>query len=92
MGRLSSDLKDMGYERTERESPFDEEGTLWSKGYEVVCDQTGIVVRSDGTSFRGERRTDEETVYRYRNSGEVKLPGGYLGKYEWGETEGGFRY
>lgn len=93
MARLSSDLKSMGYERTERESPFDEDGILWSKGYEVVCDKTGIVIRNDsGSSFQGERDTDEREVYRYRNSEKVKLIGGYTSSYHWGEEDGRFFY
>lgn len=90
MEKLSSDLKSMGYERTEQDSPFDEEGTLWSKGYEAVCDKTGIVIRGDGSSFRG--RDSDEPVYRYQNSGKAKLIGGYTGSYNWGETDAGFRY
>jgi hypothetical protein len=95
MGVLSDDLKGMGYEPTEKESPFDENGRLWTKGYELVCDETGIVIDKDhgasGSSFRGERQSSEKT-YRYRNSGKVKLIGGFLGNYEWGETEDGFVY
>jgi len=96
MGVLSDDLKNMGYEPTEKESPFDEDGRLWTKGYELVCDETGIVIRKDGdSSFRGERQSSssKETVYRYRNSDKVKLPGGFTGSYDWGKDEDSrFRY
>lgn len=92
MGTLSDDLLDLGYERTEKESPFDDDGTLWTKGYELVCDETGIVIRKDGSSFRPNGSSDRE-VYRYRNSEKVKLIGGFLGNYHWGEDEDGrFRY
>jgi hypothetical protein len=78
----------MGYEPTGEESPFDEEGTLWTKGYELVCDKTGAVIRNDGSDnfFRGERGREEE-VYRYQNSEKVKLIGGYTSSYEWGTDE-----
>lgn len=93
MGVLSDDLDKLGYEPTEQESPFDENGTLWTKGYELVCDETGGVIRKDsGSSFRGERQHSGEEVYRYHNSGKVRMPGGYVGSYEWGKSEDGFRY
>lgn len=91
MGVLSDDLRNLGYSRTEKESPFDDDGELWTKGYELVCDETGIVIRKDGNSFQSDD-DDERKVYRYRNSERVKLIGGFLGTFEWGETEDGFRY
>lgn len=88
MGVLSGDLRDLGYSRTERESPFDDDGTLWTKGYELVCDETGIVIRTDGDDrpFRHKRNGDEPT-YRYRNSDKVKLAGGHSSNYEWGSDD-----
>lgn len=80
MGTLSRDLANLGYEPTDRESPFDESGQLWTKGYELVCDETGFVIRKDGENpFRGRRRRDEfqpREVERYDNSGKVKLTDG----------------
>lgn len=52
MGTLSSDLKDLGYERTERESPFDDDGELWTNSYELVCDETGFVLRKDEKKWK----------------------------------------
>lgn len=52
MGTLSTDLKDLGYERTERESPFDERGELWTNSYELVCDETGFVIRKDEKKWK----------------------------------------
>ena len=93
MGVLSDDLEGLGYERTEKESPFDEDGTLWTKGYELVCDQTGIVIRKDsGSSFRGERQNPSKKVYRYHNSNKVRMPGGYVGSYDWGHDGERFTY
>jgi len=91
MGYLSTDLREMGYERTEKESPFDEDGILWSKGYEAICDQTGFVIREGENPFRGERESSER-VYRYRNSNEVKLAGGYVSSYDWGRNDTKFYY
>jgi hypothetical protein len=92
MGALSKELRDLGYERTERESPFDESGELWTNSYELVCDATGFVIRKD-TSRSKEERVSEEKVYTYRNSEKVKLYGGYVSSYDWGETEeSGFTY
>jgi hypothetical protein len=95
MGVLSDDLERLGYEPTDRDSPFDDDGYLWTKGYELVCDETGGVIRKDsGSSFRGERQSSEEKVYRYYNSEKVRMPGGYVGSYNWGtdEESGRFRY
>lgn len=91
MGALSTDLKEMGYEPTDKESPFDEDGSLWTKGFELVCDETGAVIRPGDRSFQSEQ--EDNTVYRYRNSEKVKLIGGFLGNYHWGEDgDGRFRY
>jgi len=86
MGTLSSDLSELGYERTERESPFDEDGELWTKGYEMVCDQTGFVIRSEN-DVAIHFEDGEKEVYRYRNSGTVKMAGGHVSSYDWGEDE-----
>jgi hypothetical protein len=92
MGTLSSELKKLGYERTEKESPFEEGATLWTKGFEAVCDETGIVIRDgDDDAFETEY-DDPETVYRYYHSEKVKLPGGFSSKYDWGTEGDRFRY
>lgn len=91
MGVLSDDLREMGYDPTDRESPFDDNGKLWTKGYEAVCDETGIVIRDEGdSSFQGER--DNKETHRYRNSEKVKLLGGYVSSYDWGRNGDGFNY
>jgi hypothetical protein len=90
MGVLSRDLRDLGYSRTERESPFDENGELWTKGYELVCDQTGIVIRgSSDTSFQRDEEQNSDETYRYQNSKRVKLCGGYVRPYSWGKDDSG---
>lgn len=91
MGVLATELRDMGYERTERESPFDEQGELWTNSFELVCDETGIVIRKDGGA-PDDADEMERTIYRYRNSEEVKLIGGHMSNYDWGQTENGFTY
>lgn len=47
MGRLADDLRETGYERTEKQSPFHDSGELWTNSYELVCDETAIVIRKD---------------------------------------------
>lgn len=95
MGRLSEDLRDMGFTPTGKESPVDEDGTLWSKGHEIVCDETAVVI--DGNHHVPEEHDEVETnrgrvVYRYRNSENVKMPGGYTGSYDWGKRDERFQY
>ena len=97
MGRLASDLKNMGFERTERESPVDEAGTLWSNGYELVCDETGTIIDGNHHVAPDSDSDDHEMhcgelVFRYQTSKRVKLPGGYTGSYHWGESDGRFTY
>jgi hypothetical protein len=47
MGRLSNELREIGYEPTEKQSPFHDNGQLWRNSYEYVCDETAIVIRKD---------------------------------------------
>lgn len=89
---LSSDLKELGYEPTEQESPFDDDGVLWTNSYELVCDETGIVLRKGcERDLRSSNERDEE-VYTYRNTDTAKLLGGFVSSYSWGETDNGFTY
>lgn len=86
MPALSDDLSDLGYEPTGRESPFDEDGYLWTMGHELVCDETGIVISKDNRRDP-QKDDDSRRVYRYRHSGRVKMPGGYVSSYDWGRDE-----
>ena len=79
MGVLSTDLDDLGYQVTERESPFHDDGQLWKNSYEYVCDETGIVIRKDGSGDT--RESDEDERHTYQNTGTVKLYGGYVRPY-----------
>ncbi|AGM11370.1 hypothetical protein M199_gp040 [Halogranum tailed virus 1] len=95
MGQLDKDLKSQGFERTERSSPFHDDGTLWANSHELVCDETGIVVRSQADLQQEEKTVAElsESTPRYSNSGRVILPGGHKHVYDWGEDdEGEFIY
>lgn len=97
MNALSKELRDLGYERTERESPFDESGELWTNSYELVCDATGFVIRKDSSAIRlngqAGSASENEKVYTYRNSEKVKLYGGYVSSYDWGDDDdGNFSY
>lgn len=89
-GRLSDDLRKMGFITTGEESPINEDGTVWRNGVEAVCDETGVII--DGNHYNDETE-DEKEVYRYRNSGKVKMNGAFLNNFDWGEDERNvFRY
>lgn len=98
MGYLSDDLQEMGFVTTGEESPIDENGTVWRKGIEAVCDETGVVI--DGNHYSPEESDTNdveihcgEQVHRYRNSERVKLNGAFLGNFDWGDDgESTFRY
>lgn len=98
MGRLSDDLQGMGFVTTGEESPIDENGTIWRKGIESVCDETGVVI--DGNHHAPSEHDDNEEkefqrgqrVHRYRNSEKVKLNGAFLGNFDWGDDGDRFRY
>lgn len=79
MSALSDDLRKLGYEPTDRESPFDEDGRLWSNGSELVCDETAIVVDGDHRGGDGER--DQRDRFRYPNSRRVRMIGGFFSVY-----------
>lgn len=53
MANLADDLKRMGYTPTDKESPFSEDGTLWTNGTELVCDETAIVLDEDSPEISG---------------------------------------
>lgn len=99
MEDISDDLRDMGFVTTGEESPVCEEGTLWSDGSELVCDKTATVIDGNHHSSSEDdeeedttERLNGERVYRYHNSENVKLPGGYTGSYDWGEDDDRFGY
>jgi len=84
MGALSNDLRKMGFERTEQESPFHEYGIMWAYSFELVCDETGIVIRG-GEDMRDNIRSVaelSEPTPRYTHSKKVILPGGFSQAYE----------
>lgn len=91
MQALARELRSLGYERTERESPFDEDGTLWTNSYELVCDQTAEVIRKDEQSTQ---ITEDDSFERheYYNSGNVRMMGGYSSSYDWGDDGDEFLY
>jgi hypothetical protein len=93
MRPLARELRHSGYERTERESPFHDEGTLWTNSYELVCDKTAQVIRKDG----GTESTDSDSSssferHEYYNSENPRMMGGYVSAYDWGHEENNFRY
>jgi len=92
MGRLTDDLRRMGFTTTNQESPIDEDGVVWRKGVERVCDETGVVIDGNHSPKESDSTADGER-HRYRNSGRVKLNGAFLGNFSWGDDgENRFRY
>jgi hypothetical protein len=96
MRPLEKELKSLGYERTEQESPFDEDGELWTNSFEFVCDKTLIVYRKGETKSTKKQDTDswpKGDRHSYQNSDTTKMVGGYIRPYEWGHNEDGrFEY
>jgi hypothetical protein len=96
MRPLAKELRSLGYERTERESPFDEDGELWTNSFELVCDKTAAVVRKEEPQHMTDKRDDswpDGDRHTYPKSGRVKMAGGYVGSYEWGHNDDGrFEY
>lgn len=87
MEEIAAGLTDEGFIPTDRESPVHEEGVLWTNGDEMVCNRTSVVIDGDHNPYDPSSDDDRETrcgevVYRYENSENVKLPGGYTGSYE----------
>jgi len=80
MGRLSDDLKEMGYEPTDKDSPFDERGRLWTNGVELVCDETAIVI--DGEYRDGGDDAGDREYFRYPNAGKMRMIGGLMYNYK----------
>lgn len=80
---IEKNLEERGYERTENESPFHDDGVLWSNSHELVCDETGFVIDdSSRTEASEEQSTSElgaESVPQYEHSGRVILPGANKG-------------
>lgn len=96
MRPLAKELRSLGYERTERESPFDEEGQLWSNSFELVCDKTGAVIRKEESQYTPDEHEGswpDDDRHSYSESGLMKMAGGYIGSYDWGhDDDGRFEY
>jgi|APHM01.1.fsa_nt_gi hypothetical protein len=93
MHAFARELRDDGYERTGRESPFDEDGELWTNSYELVCDKTGMVIRKDGGNKSSNEKEDTMVErHEYYNSGNTRMIGGYVSAYDWGHDGDSFSY
>jgi hypothetical protein len=87
MHALARELRELGYERTERESPFHDDGTLWTNSYELICDKTCSVIRKDNSnqqsvSKQPDWREDFER-HEYYGSEKTRMMGGYVSAYDW---------
>jgi len=92
MSSLSKELYNNGYNKTEQESPFHDNGTLWKNSHEIVCDETGIVIRNPEEYTLKQNNSENKRVPRYENSENVILPGGMQHAYQWGDSNGTFVY
>jgi len=89
MSKLAKDLRKEGYNPTNGDSPFAENGKLWYNSYEVVCDETGMVL--DGDVFRRSKNSTDNSRETYYNSGKVRLYGGFEEAYDWNQiNESGY--
>lgn len=85
MTELHAGLRDEGFVPTDQESPVHEDGMLWTNGVELVCNKTSTVI--DGNHHIDDDDEEEietrcgDRVYRYQNSENVKLIGGYVSNY-----------
>ena len=87
-GPLSDDLASDGYRRTQSAcKEADCGGLLWYSENILVCDRcsTSIDLEARRSSSRTEDPWDryENEPPRYRNSGRVRMPGGFLSAYDW---------
>jgi hypothetical protein len=91
MSSLAQDLADYGFRRTDRESPFHDDGVLWRNSHELVCDETGVVVNGGKRHVikQIERSIAElsRDAPEYDNSGRVIMPGGHVSSYDWGYSD-----
>lgn len=84
MHELARELRDSGYERTERESPFHDAGMLWTNSYELICDKTMIVIRKDHSEPSNKNNSwSEFERHEYYNSEKTRMMGGYFSAYDW---------
>jgi hypothetical protein len=71
-----NNLRSNGYDPTDTECSFCEEGELWVNSFELVCDNCGGVVRK-GESEYSDFRNSRDDLPTYNGSGKVVLPGAY---------------
>jgi hypothetical protein len=69
-------LRSNGYDPTDTECSFCEEGELWVNSFELVCDNCGGVVRK-GESEYSDFRNSRDNLPTYNGSGKVVLPGAH---------------
>ena len=91
-GPMADELASDGYRRTQSECKEDDcGGLLWYSENMLVCDRcsTSIDLEARRSNSYGEdpweRYRDDPP--RYRNSGRVRMPGGFLSAYDWVEAD-----
>jgi hypothetical protein len=94
MTPLARDLRSLGYDLTERDSPFHDDGRLWTNSYELICDKTGHVIRKAEQGESVDQDTDPASFERheYYTSSRCRMMGGYASAYDWGYDNESFTY
>lgn len=87
-GPLADDLASDGYRRTGSEcKESDCEGLLWYSENMLVCDRcsSSVDLEARRSASYTENPWDryQDSPPRYRNSGKVRMPGGFLSGYDW---------
>lgn len=81
-----------GFVDTGEECYHCEDGTIWKGNTEGVCDNCYATLHGQDTHNKSKNHWLNGNRPRYAGSGRVKLAGGFLDPYEWGEEDGRFRY
>lgn len=87
-GPMADELASEGYQRTESKCKEDDcDGLLWYSENMLVCDRCSASI--DLEARRSASYTEDpwdryqDNPPTYRNSGRVRMPGGFLSGYDW---------
>jgi len=75
-----NNLRSDGYEPTNTECSFCEDGELWVNSFELVCDNCGGVVRKGEDEF-SDFLNSRDDLPTYNGSGKIVLPGAYISEH-----------
>ena len=81
-----------GFVNTGEECHHCEDGTIWKGNNEGICDNCYVTLHGHKKNEKRSNSWLDGDRPRYPGSNKVKLAGGFLKPYEWGEVDGRFRY